>query len=1307
MKMNPSILLGKSIPDLYNGETLGELLAVSFKKFASNCAIRFKDEEISYQALDEISNGIAQQLINNGIKAGSTIGVYFKRGNQLLAIVCGIIKAGCTYVPVDAEMPLERANVVFTEAEVSAYFSEINIVEGVLRLLPANDLISHFEPIKVSNEDYAYYLYTSGSTGKPKGIPISHRQICHLIRSEQEVLGIRADDIVYQGFSVSFDMWCEETWISLFAGASLLVADTTTAKSLDELHLFLLKNKVTVLHAVPSLLAVLDIKAAKYLRIINAGGEACPVSVMEKWAAFDLRFYNSYGPTETTVTSSIALLKPGDAIDIGTPLPNYNYAVITENNTIAEKGTEGELIISGYGVGTKYLKLPELSAQKFLSNPFIQEGLPGTTIYKTGDLVVMTEEGKVAFHGRIDDQVKIRGFRIELGEIEHSLLSLTGINTAVVVLKKNNLQEDELVAYYKPEKTFEFTDAMLRNHLSERLPSYMVPSIYVLIESWPTLASGKIDRKSLPIPAILSQRINAEKPTYTGLTTEQKITAAFKYFFPDKAISNDQDFFYDLGGHSLVAAMLVSELRNNAGLSQLSIRDIYEARTIGKFIACAENKSSIKAEKTPFKRVSNRSFVWCTIAQALSMPIIFGFFSAQLYIPYLGYYYAQVEWENYLLSFGVAIALYCFITPLMLLVTLFSKMLVIGKYKPGNYPIWGSYYFRCWFVSMIKKLNNFNYLNNTPLYPMYLKAMGVHIGGQNQLSVLDFEAPDLIEIGEGTNIGSGVVLNNIVYENGEMRVGKIKIGKNCYVGTSCVIGIDAAMEDFSELKDLSYLSANSVLKKGVIAFGSPAEPQSIKEAAQMQTPIYPPKHKVLQYTFIYSVLLLLLHFALMIPFFPGLFTLYELDQLAGDYEFYYLFLTPLLALFYVLIFIFQTSLITRLLMRNVKEGKYNVYSHVFLRKWISDQLYSISLVVLHPLYASVFVRQYFKLLGAKVGLRAEISTAGNITPHLLELDAETFIADSVNLGEADIRESSLMLAKTQIGERTFIGNSALVPQGSNLPSKMLLGVLSVPPDAEKLAAQPGNDWFGSPALAIPKRQSSQLFDETLTYKPSKKQILYRGSVESIRILLPLAFILSSSWLFISYIHNVVVDYPWWVFIIALPFYFAGFIAIPGFILVVILKWLLVGKYTAKEMPMWSLPVWLSEAVTSMYESIAVPYLLDYLQGTIFLPWLLRFLGVKTGKRNVFYTTDFTEYDVITIGDDVALNHQCGPQTHLFEDRIMKIGNIEIGARSSIGARSIILYHTTLGEDVQIEPLSLVMKGENLQGNTIYKGCPVQ
>ena len=280
-----------------------------------------------------------------------------------------------------------------------------------------------------------------------------------------------------------------------------------------------------------------------------------------------------------------------------------------------------------------------------------------------------------------------------------------------------------------------------------------------------------------------------------------------------------------------------------------------------------------------------------------------------------------------------------------------------------------------------------------------------------------------------------------------------------------------------------------------------------------------------------------------------------------------------------------------------------------------------------------------------------------------------------------------------------MGNSALIPKGTVLGDGMLIGVLSIPPEADEMKTNDAKNWFGSPPIAMPQRQESQSFDNKLTFHPTKKTYAYRAIVEFIRIIIPHAFMLSSSWFFVAYIHDVLVASAWWSFLLYIPVYYIGFIGFPAFLFTVLLKWIVVGKYKEIQMPMWSWGVWRSEAITSMFEALAGPFFLDYLIGTPFLPMMLRFFGVKIGKRVYMGTTDITEYDMVTIGDDVALNAECGPQTHLFEDRIMKIGSVKFGDRCSIGTRTIILYGSEIGKEVTVDPLSLIMKGEHLPDNT--------
>jgi non-ribosomal peptide synthetase-like protein len=272
---------------------------------------------------------------------------------------------------------------------------------------------------------------------------------------------------------------------------------------------------------------------------------------------------------------------------------------------------------------------------------------------------------------------------------------------------------------------------------------------------------------------------------------------------------------------------------------------------------------------------------------------------------------------------------------------------------------------------------------------------------------------------------------------------------------------------------------------------------------------------------------------------------------------------------------------------------------------------------------------------------------------------------------------------------------------------MLIGVLSTPPDKQQMAETTARDWFGSPAIALPRRQESNPYPPELTMRPKKRRKLARGIVEFIRIILPESAIICSSILFIAYGHDLVVGQPLWKIILYFPFYYLFYMGLPAFLLTVVLKWLFIGKYRPKQKPMWTWAVWRSEAITSTYEALSIPFLLEYMQGTPWLPLLMRLLGTKIGKRVWMNTTDITEFDMVTICDDAALNADCGPQTHLFEDRVMKIGPVKIGARSSIGSGTIILYDSEIGDDTKIEALSLVMKGERLSPGTEWTGSPVK
>ncbi len=1311
-----SIVLGADRPDLIKEETLPALFSKSAEEFANKTALIFHDKSLTYAELDRWSDAVAIYLANQGIGRNANVGVWWQRGLELHIIILGIVKTGAAYVPVDREIPAERVEVILQEVGAAACFSmqQLN-VDCPMLVIPempsateSLHLAIQMQKIGPSPDDCAYVLYTSGSTGKPKGIPINHKQICHLVRSEQTILQINADDKVYQGFSVSFDMWCEETWISYFVGATLWVSDNTTSKAIDELGDTLKRENITVLHAVPSLLAVME-NSQPLLRLVNAGGEACTPQVLAKWAKEGMQFFNSYGPTETTVTATIAALKAGDNIIIGQPLPNYNLGVVDEELNLVPVGEAGELVITGPGVSSGYVKLPHLTKEKFVAKPASLIALPGNTIYRTGDIAIINKDGSVDMHGRLDDQIKLRGYRIELGEIESKLNAIAGVRSAAVAVKKDNAGQEHLVGYVVTEGLAYIEENVFRAELSKGLPSYMIPSSIMVLPEMPRMPSGKINRKALPIPAFLTDDLDGAAETLDlNAPVADRIIAVLHKTFPNRTIDPSMDFFTDLGGHSLLAAGFVSQLRRDAGLPKASLKDVYINRPLSNLIDVWATRAEVKERpKRVFNKIPALRHITCWAAQTVALLVIYGLFAFQIFIPYLGYYYVDQETSNIAYSIITSLALFSLIPPIFTSLCVATKWIVIGKMKEGDYPLWGTYYFRWWFVKTMQRLLPAQFLNGTPLYPAYLRLLGVKIAPDAQISDFTFGAEDLITIGSDVSISSQTNLNNAFVEDGLLKLRRITLGDHAYIGSSAVISGDSQMEAWSELQDLSFLQPGKTIGSGEVWQGSPAQFKEKKNIEDLPQPLTVSTFTRRKYKMIFILSIMVFPFIILLPLLPTIITINNLDNAASDYDFTYMIGAPLLALLYIVLFAAETILLTQLLQRNIKPGKYPIYSMFYVRKWFSDQLMSLSLIVLHPIYATVYVAGFFRALGAKIGKDTEISTASSVTHALLEIGDGAFVADAVTLGEADVRAQQLILDKTVIENNSFVGNSALIPQGYHLNSNMLIGVLSTPPDQQQMAANDARDWFGSPAIPLPRRQESNPFPPELTIHPNFGRKLARSIVEFIRIILPESAIICCSILFIAYGHDLVVEKPLWKIIVYFPFYYLFFMGIPAFLLTVLLKWVFIGKYKPKQRPMWSWNVWRSEAITSTYEALSIPFFLEYLQGTPWLPVVMRLLGVKTGKRVFMNTTDITEFDMVTICDDAALNIDCGPQTHLFEDRVMKVGSVKIGARSSIGAGTIILYDSELGDDTNIEALSLVMKGERLSPGTDWTGSPVK
>jgi non-ribosomal peptide synthetase-like protein len=366
----------------------------------------------------------------------------------------------------------------------------------------------------------------------------------------------------------------------------------------------------------------------------------------------------------------------------------------------------------------------------------------------------------------------------------------------------------------------------------------------------------------------------------------------------------------------------------------------------------------------------------------------------------------------------------------------------------------------------------------------------------------------------------------------------------------------------------------------------------------------------------------------------------------------------------------------------------------------------MSLEILGPLYSTLYVIPWLRMLGAKIGRLAEVSTGSSVTPDLLKLDEGSFIADAATLGSARVENNTMTLGAIDVGRRAFIGNSAFLPGGTYIGEETLIGVLSTPPLSWPGASKPDTTWLGSPAIYLPQRQSSSPFDERHTFKPTRSLYITRLAIEYLRVTLPATVFIAlsavligtMSWLYdLVSVHTLVLLFP-------LLFAACGVVAC---VFVIAAKRVLMGRYKPQEKPLWSGFVWRNELIIALHEYLAEPFLLEMLSGTPMAAWFFRLMGTRIGRRPFIETNCFTEYDLIRIGDNVCLNLDCTLQTHLFEDRVMKMSTIEIGDNCTVGQMSIVLYDSKMESETMLGDLSLLMKGETLPQETRWEGSPAR
>jgi non-ribosomal peptide synthetase-like protein len=1284
--------------------------------------------KVGYRELAERAHRIARVLRCRGVDRGARVGLQLPRSADAYAALLGILETGAAYVPIDPECPPERAAYMLRDCGARALVTRADLARArpdvwlsrVCLDLDARELESE-DPAPppgtgVRSDDLAYIIYTSGTTGRPKGVMIEHRSACHLVRTEGRLFGVRRSDRVYQGFPLAFDASVEEIWLAFCAGAALVPA-APRPMGPGDLADRLTADGITVLSCVPTFLGLLGHEVPS-VRLLILGGEVCPQSLVTQWTRPGRRMVNTYGPTEATVIATCAELAPGRPVSIGRAIPGYRVHLLDEYLHPVGAGEVGQIAIGGPGVARGYVGLPELTGERFVPDPF---GSPGTfdgRLYLTGDLARRTGD-ELEFRGRADTQVKLRGFRIELAEIESELMRLPEVRAAACVVREDVPGLPRLVGFAVPADGTPLDPVALRTALRRRLPEYMIPSRIEPLSELPRLPSGKLDRAALPRP-----QESPEESLVSGRTpteTERAIAEVWRPLFHPATFSLDDDFFIDLGGHSMLAARAVSGLRRRPRFAALSVLDLYEHPTITSLAAAVDDTPPDDpgdtarrpaGERTATRRnarIASRRAARATphrlaaLAQGLSLYAVFGIDALQQITPFLIFFLLRDHGVPLLAAAAWGLASAVAVPPFLLAVAVAAKWLLLGRIRPGRHPLWGGYYVRWWLAQGLIRSVPLDDLAGTPLLPAVFRLLGARIGRDVHLMTRKLAAFDLITIGDRSCIDEESALLGYRVEGSELVIGGVSVGQDGFVGTRAVMGEDTVLEDDARLEDLSLLPAGSRVPAGETWAGAPARPVS----RPVVTPLPPPpprsRPRRVALAVIYAALVLLLPILPVIAMLPGVALLVAIDPLRRPWL--YVAATPLVGASFVVLVALEVVVLKWLLVGRVRPGSYPVHGPFYVRNWIVDQLLAYSLDVIAPLHATLWLAPWYRALGARLGRNVELSTATSTTPDLLEIADGGTVADECSLGTSRVERGWLTVAPTRLGRRAFVGNSAVVPAGTTLGDDALVGVLSLAPAGSDAAAKPGLSWLGSPPLRLPHREPSTDFVEARTYDPPRGLRLARRWFEILRVTLPPAgFILVAA-------ATIVIELRLWtlfgpVALAVLPLVYAGGCAVV-LLAVALAKWTLIGRYRPFVRPLWSPFVWRLELVNGLYEFLATPIALKALLGTPFLPIYLRMLGARIGRQVYVDTTGFLEWDLVQVGDRAALNNDSVLQTHLFEDRMLKSERLRVGRDATIGALSVVLYDSNVEDGARLGALSLVMKGETLPHDTAWAGIPAR
>jgi len=569
-------------------------------------ALRHETHELTFLELDQRANRLSRHIRALGVGPETPVGLYFERSVDFVVAALAVLKAGAAYVPLDTAYPAARIDAILKDANIPALLSHRSLAgplaDGPWKVVDLDvdgPSINNRSPeppvVRVEGRHLAYIIYTSGSTGRPKGVEVTHANLLHLIQWHQRAFSVSASDRASQIAVLAFDAAVWEMWCHLTAGASLHLIDEESRRSPEGVKDWLVKNRITI-SFVPTIFAehliAVDWPRCTALRTLLTGADTLH---RRPKSGLPFLLVNNYGPTECTVLVTSGPIYSGDTTgqlpSIGRPIDDTEILIMDADLRRMARGEEGEICVSGPQVARGYRNLPELTAQKFVS-----DAATGQRLYRTGDRGRVLPNGEIAFLGRMDDQIKIRGFRVEPDEVVAQLNAHPDICNSVVIARGDNADEKSLIAYVVLQHGTQLTAGELRAHLQSRVPDYMIPSAFVSVPSLPITSNGKCDKPALPSPSIANllpdsfEAKPSHQSSHTG--TEAVIAQLVSGLLEGRPIGPEDNFFL-VGGHSLLAAQLLARLREKLSVS-LNLRQLFEAPTVASLAAVIDRNLTTK-----------------------------------------------------------------------------------------------------------------------------------------------------------------------------------------------------------------------------------------------------------------------------------------------------------------------------------------------------------------------------------------------------------------------------------------------------------------------------------------------------------------------------------------------------------------------------------------------------------------------------------------------------------------------------------------------------------------------------------------